>query len=100
MLNLNPATLISRIIVLLTAFSVHEFAHAIMIAGYGYQVFEMKFTILYGEVTSSPYKKFRQQKHISMAGPISNFVLGFIARIPLIQFVLAQDTLIQLIRNS
>ena len=28
MLNLNPATLISRIIVLLTAFSVHEFAHA------------------------------------------------------------------------
>jgi len=28
MLNLNPATLISRIIVLLTAFSIHEFAHA------------------------------------------------------------------------
>ncbi len=28
MLNLNPATLITRIIVLLTAFSVHEFAHA------------------------------------------------------------------------
>jgi Zn-dependent protease len=28
MLGLNPATLISRIIVLLTAFSVHEFAHA------------------------------------------------------------------------
>jgi len=108
MLNLNPATLISRIIVLLTAFSVHEFAHAwtanyfgdstpkingrltlnplahldpmgsllLIVAGFGWAK----------PVPVNPYT-LRQRAPsalmwVSLAGPLSNFLMALIAAIP------------------
>ena len=108
MLGLNPATLISRIIVLLTAFSVHEFAHAwtadrfgddtpriygrltlnpmahldlmgslmLIVAGFGWAK----------PVPVNPYALRRRSESalmwVSLAGPLSNFLLAIFAAIP------------------
>lgn len=108
MLGLNLPTLISRIIVLLTAFSVHEFAHAwvadyfgddtprsngrltlnplahldpmgslmLIIAGFGWAK----------PVPVNPYALRRRSESslmwVSLAGPLSNFVLALLAAIP------------------
>ena len=108
MLDLSPSTLICRIIVLLTAFSVHEFAHAwtanyfgdetpryngrltlnplahldlmgsimLVIAGFGWAK----------PVPVNPYVLQRRSSAalmwVSLAGPMSNFVMALIASIP------------------
>jgi Zn-dependent protease len=108
MLGLNLPTLISRIIVLLTAFSVHEFAHAwtadyfgddtprsngrltlnpmahldpmgslmLIVAGFGWAK----------PVPVNPYALRRRSESalmwVSLAGPLSNFLLAVLAAIP------------------
>jgi len=108
MLGLDLPTLISRIIVLLTAFSVHEFAHAwtanhfgddtprfngrltlnplahldpmgslmLIIAGFGWAK----------PVPVNPYTLRRRSESalmwVSLAGPLSNFLLAILAAIP------------------
>lgn len=108
MLDLNPSTLICRIIVLLTAFSVHEFAHAwtanyfgddtpryngrltlnplahldimgslmLIVAGFGWAK----------PVPINPYALKRRSSSalmlVSLAGPLSNFLMALLAAIP------------------
>jgi Zn-dependent protease len=108
MLDLSPSTLICRIIVLLTAFSVHEFAHAwtanyfgddtpryngrltlnplahldlmgsvmLVIAGFGWAK----------PVPVNPYALARRSSAalmwVSLAGPMSNFLMALVAAIP------------------
>jgi len=66
MLNLNPATLISRIIVLLTAFSVHEFAHA-----WAANYFGDRTPKLNGRLTLNPFA------HLDPMGSLLLIVAGF-----------------------
>jgi Zn-dependent protease len=109
MLNLSPATLISRIITLLIAFAVHEFAHAwtansfgddtprlngrltlnplahldimgsimLIVAGFGWAK----------PVPVNPYVLRRRTPSalmwVSLAGPLSNFLMACLAAIPL-----------------
>ncbi|MAT42021.1 MAG: hypothetical protein CL609_06740 [Anaerolineaceae bacterium] len=108
MLNLSPAVLISRIITLIIAFTVHEFSHAwtanyfgddtprlngrltlnplshldvmgsllLIIAGFGWAK----------PVPVNPYALNQRSKSaymwVSLAGPISNFVMAILAAIP------------------
>jgi len=109
MLNLNPQTLISRIIILVIAFTVHEFAHAwtanafgdetprqsgrltlnplshldvmgslmLLVAGFGWA----------RPVPVNPYALQRRSAAalmlVSLAGPLSNFLMAILAAIPL-----------------
>lgn len=108
MLNLDPATLISRLIVLFTALTIHEFAHAwtanyfgdstprqngrltlnplahldplgslmLIVAGFGWAK----------PVPVNPYTLRRESESalmwVSLAGPLSNFILAVLAAIP------------------
>jgi Zn-dependent protease len=108
MLNLNPATLISRIIVLLTAFSIHEFAHAWTADYFGDSTPRINgrltlnplahldpmgslMLILAGfgwakPVPVNPYTLRRQSPSalmwVALAGPLSNFLMAALAAIP------------------
>jgi len=66
MLNLDPATLISRIIILITAFSVHEFAHAWTADQFGDQTPRMN-----GRLTLNP------AAHLDPMGSLMLIVAGF-----------------------
>jgi len=108
MLGLDPATLISRIIVLLTAFSVHEFAHAWTADRYGDNTPRMNgrltlnplahldimgslMLIVAGfgwakPVPVNPYALGRRSPAalmwVSLAGPLSNFLMAVLAAVP------------------
>jgi len=108
MLGLSLSTLISRIIVLLTAFSVHEFAHAWTADYFGDDTprFNGRLTLnplahldLMGSlmlilagfgwakpVPVNPYALRRRSESalmwVSLAGPMSNFLMAILAAIP------------------
>ncbi|MBS3752218.1 MAG: site-2 protease family protein [Anaerolineales bacterium] len=108
MLNLDPATLISRIIILITAFSVHEFAHAWTADQFGDQTPRMNgrltlnpaahldpmgslMLIVAGfgwakPVPVNPYALKRSSPAgpmwVSLAGPLSNFLMAVLAAVP------------------
>lgn len=108
MLNLNPATLISRIIVLLTAFAVHEFAHAWTADYFGDNTPRINgrltlnplahldpmgslMLIVAGfgwakPVPVNPYTLRRRAPSalmwVSLAGPLSNFLMAALAALP------------------
>jgi len=109
MLNLSPATLISRIITLLIAFSFHEFAHAFTANAFGDDTPRMNgrltlnptahldlvgtLMLLFAgfgwakPVPVNPYNLRRRSPSalmwVSLAGPLSNLLLALIAAIPL-----------------
>ena len=108
MLNIDPATFISRIIVLLTAFSVHEFAHAWTANYFGDDTPRINgrltlnpfshldpmgslMLIVAGfgwakPVPVNPYTLRRRAPSalmwVSLAGPMSNFIMAVLAAIP------------------
>lgn len=108
MLGLDPATLISRIVVLLTAFSVHEFAHAWTANYFGdntpryngrltlnplahLDVMGSLMLLFAGfgwakPVPVNPYVLQRRSPSalmwVSLAGPLSNFFMALLAAIP------------------
>jgi Zn-dependent protease len=108
MLGLSPETLISRIIVLLTAFSVHEFAHAWTADYFGDDTPRNNgrltlnpmahldpmgsiMLIIAGfgwakPVPVNPYALRRRSESalmwVALAGPLSNFLLAILAAIP------------------
>jgi Zn-dependent protease len=108
MLNLSPSTLICRLIVLLTAFSVHEFAHAWTANYFGDDTprYNGRLTLnplahldLMGSimlviagfgwakpVPVNPYALARRSSAalmlVSLAGPMSNFAMAIVASIP------------------
>jgi Zn-dependent protease len=106
--NLDPATLFSRLVVLLVAFTIHEFAHAWTATQFGDDT-----PRLYGRLTLNPlahldpigslvllfagfgwakpvpvnpYALQRRSSSalmwVSLAGPLSNFLLAILAAIP------------------
>jgi Zn-dependent protease len=109
MLNLTPATLISRIITLIIAFSVHEFSHAFTADYFGDDTprqngrltlnpsahLDLVGTLMllvagFGwakPVPVNPYALRRRSSSammwVSLAGPLSNLLLAIIAAIPL-----------------
>jgi Zn-dependent protease len=109
MFNINPATLISRIIILLIAFSFHEFAHAYVANAFGDDTprRDGRLTLnpiahldLLGSimllfagfgwakpVQVNPYALQRRSPSammwVSLAGPFSNLLLAIVAAIPL-----------------
>lgn len=109
MLNLTPAVLISRIVTLLIAFSVHEFAHAWSAYKFGddtaaragrltlnpiahLDIIGTLMLIVGGfgwakPVPVNPYALQRKSSSalmlVSLAGPISNMLLAILAAIPL-----------------
>lgn len=109
MLGLSPATLISRLIILLTAFSVHEFAHAWTANYFGddtprlngrltlnplahLDIMGSLMLLVAGfgwakPVPVNPYLLRRRSPSalmwVSLAGPASNFLLAMLAAIPL-----------------
>ena len=108
MLNLDPPTLISRIFVLLTAFAVHEFAHAWTADRFGDSTPRingrltlnplahldpmgslMLIAVGFGwakPVPVNPYALARRSSAalmwVSLAGPASNFLMALVAAIP------------------
>ena len=109
MLNLNPATLISRIITLLIAFSVHEFSHAYVADSFGDDTprmngrltlnpavhLDLMGTLMllfagFGWARPVPVNAYALQRRspaalmwVSLAGPLSNLALALLAVIPL-----------------
>jgi Zn-dependent protease len=109
MLNMNPATIISRIIILVIAFTVHEFSHAFVANAYGDDTPRMngRLTLnpaahldLMGSlllliagfgwakpVPINPYVLKQRSSSavmwVSLAGPFSNLMLAFVAAMPL-----------------
>ena len=108
MLGLEPSTLICRIIVLLTAFSVHEFAHAWTADHFGDNTprFNGRLTLNplahldvmgsllllvagFGWAKPVPVNSYVLQRPspaalmwVSLAGPLSNFFMALVAAIP------------------
>jgi Zn-dependent protease len=108
MLNLDPATLISRIIVLLIAFTIHELAHAVTANYFGDDTPRLSgrltlnplahldpmgslLLIVAGfgwakPVPINPYALSRRSPAavmwVSLAGPMSNFIMALLAAIP------------------
>ena len=108
MFNLDPATLISRIVVLIIAFTVHEFAHAWTATMYGDETPRLNgrltlnplshldpmgslLLIVAGfgwakPVPINPYALSRRSSAalmlVSLAGPLSNFLMAILAAIP------------------
>lgn len=108
MLGLEPSTLISRILVLLTAFSVHEFAHAWTADRFGDDTprFNGRLTLNplahldvmgsllllfagFGWAKPVPVNPYVLQRRspsammlVSLAGPLSNFFMALLAAIP------------------
>lgn len=109
MLNLNPATLITRIITLIIAFTIHEFSHAWVATRFGDDTPEragrltlnplrhldpigslMLLLVGFGWAKPVPINPYAiRQKNsagvmlVSIAGPLSNLLLAFLAAIPL-----------------
>lgn len=109
MINLAPATLISRIIILVIAFTVHEFSHAYIANAFGDDTPRMngrltlnpaKHLDLMGSllllvagfgwakpVLINPYILNRRSRSavmwVSLAGPLSNLALAFVAAMPI-----------------
>lgn len=109
MFNLTPATIISRIITLLIAFSVHEFSHAFVANAFGDDTPRMNgrltlnptahldligtLMLLFAgfgwakPVPINPYALKRRSPAavmwVSLAGPLSNLLLALLAVIPL-----------------
>ena len=108
MLNLNPQTLISRIIILVIAFTVHEFAHAWTATAFGDEtprqngrltlnplshldVMGSLMLLIAGfgwakPVPINPYALQRRSTAavmlVSLAGPLSNFLMAIFGAIP------------------
>lgn len=120
MLGLDPSTLICRIIVLLTAFSVHEFAHAWTANYFGddtpringrltlnplahLDILGSIMLLIAGfgwakPVPVNPYILKRRSSAalmwVSLAGPMSNFFMALLAAIPFrLNFVTAQQAI-------
>ena len=119
MLNLNPAILISRIIVLLTAFSVHEFAHAWTANYFGDETPRINGRLTLNPlahldpmgslllvvagfgwakpVPVNPYTLRRSAPSammwVALAGPLSNFLMALLASIPFQLNILNLDDL-------
>ena len=109
MLNLNPATIITRIIILMIAFSVHEFSHAWTANRFGDDTPRnhgrltlnpavhldlmgslMLLFVGFGWARPVPIDPYALRRHspsalmwVSFAGPLSNLALAIIAVIPL-----------------
>jgi Zn-dependent protease len=109
MLNLTPSTLISRIITLIIAFSVHEFSHAFIADSFGDDTprsygrltlnpaahLDLMGTLMllvagFGwarPVPINPYALRRRSPAavmwVSLAGPVSNLLLAIIAALPI-----------------
>jgi len=108
MLNLSPATLISRIIILLTALTVHEFAHAWTADNFGDRTPRMNGRLTlnpaahldpigslmlivagFGWAKPVPVNLYALERSspaapmwVSLAGPVSNFLLALVAALP------------------
>ena len=106
--NLDPATLIARIIVLIVAFTIHEFAHAWTATRFGDEtprnygrlslnplvhLDPMGSLVLifagFGWAKPVPINPYALQKHsssaymwVAFAGPISNLLLAILAAVP------------------
>jgi Zn-dependent protease len=106
--NLNPATLIARIIVLIVAFTVHEFAHAWTATRFGDETPRLNGRLSlnplvhldpmgslvllfagFGWAKPVPVNPYALQKHsssaymwVAFAGPLSNLLLAVVAAIP------------------
>ncbi len=119
MLNLNSATLISRIIVLLTAFSVHEFAHAWTANYFGDNTPRVNGRLTLNPlahldpmgslllvvagfgwakpVPVNPYTLRRSSPSammwVALAGPLSNFLMALLASLPFQLNILNLDDL-------
>jgi Zn-dependent protease len=127
MLGLSPSILISRIIVLLTAFSIHEFAHAWTANYFGDDTprFNGRLTLnplahldimgsimllLVGfgwakPVPVNPYALQRRSPSalmwVSLAGPMSNFFMAILAAIPFrLNMVTAQQAITDAYTNT
>jgi Zn-dependent protease len=109
MLNLDPVTLISRAIILVIAFTVHEFSHAFVANAFGDDTPRMNgrltlnplshldvlgsvMLLLAGfgwakPVPINPYVLKQRSRSavmwVSIAGPMSNLVMAFLAALPL-----------------
>lgn len=109
MLNLDPSTIISRIIILIIALSVHEFAHAWMADRFGDTTprahgrltlnpavhLDLMGSLMlivagFGWARPVPVNPYALRKHspsammwVSFAGPLSNLILAILAAIPL-----------------
>jgi Zn-dependent protease len=107
-INLDPATLIARIIVLLVAFTIHEFAHAWTAVQFGDDTPRMYgrltlnplahldpmgslvlLAVGFGWAKPVPVDPYALQRRspaalmwVSLAGPFSNFLLAILAAIP------------------
>lgn len=81
MLNLDPATLISRIITLIIAFTVHEFSHAFVANAYGDETPRLN-----GRLTLNPVA------HLDLMGSLLLVVAGFgwAKPVPINPYVLKQ----------
>ncbi len=108
MFSLDPATLIARIIVLLVAFTIHEFAHAWTATRFGDDTPRMNGRLTlnpishldpmgsllllvagFGWAKPVPVNPYALQRHsssalmwVSLAGPFSNFLMAILAAIP------------------
>ncbi len=108
MLNLDPSTLIARVIVLLVAFTIHEFSHAIVADYFGDETPRMNGRITLNPlahldplgsllliiagfgwakpVPINPYALNRRSLYavawVSFAGPLSNLLMAVFAAIP------------------
>ncbi len=109
MLNLDPLTLISRAIILVIAFTIHEFSHAFVANAYGddtprlngrltlnplvhLDVMGSLMLLIAGfgwakPVPVNPYalkqRSRSAMKWVSVAGPLSNLMMAFLAALPL-----------------
>lgn len=108
MLNLSPATIFSRIIILMIAFTVHEFSHALTATYFGDDTpkrngrltlnplvhLDIMGSLLllvagFGWAKPVPVNPYALRRHsrsaymwVSLAGPASNFLLAIFAAIP------------------
>ena len=108
MLNLDPPTIIARIVTLLIAFTIHEFAHALTATAFGDETPRMNgrltlnpiahldfigtlLLIVVGfgwakPVPINPYALQRRSRAavmwVSLAGPLSNLLMAAVAAIP------------------
>lgn len=108
MFNLDPATLISRLIILVIAFTIHEFAHAITATYFGDDTPRINGRLTlnplshldpmgsllllvagFGWAKPVPVNPYALQRHsssammwVSLAGPFSNLLMAIVAAIP------------------
>jgi Zn-dependent protease len=108
MINLDPSTLISKLVILLIAFPIHEFAHAITANYFGDNTPRMNGRLTlnpiahldpigsllllvtwFGWAKPVPVNPYALQRRspaammwVSLAGPLSNFIMAIVAAIP------------------